>query len=319
MFVGVAYVPSTFADTFSLNGVDGSFTANEAGLRLSTVDAYNNPNVQVSSRVDPGLNLVRTRSFSALTSLPPAFLSVLSRDDAMAVATSYRPVVSGPIEAADGTDPIGEITGTAYFRAPGPTAFMATAVTRVTPGSTVGGAGLANAFVGWAYTGSALALSYRFCARELANPSVRYCSFTNSTQGEPVPFNVIDSVSAAISSTGCVGFAYETTAGRRAGVMQAGSFFGPAPIPIPTSAIANHFSVAARPAGGFFAAWQHDAQTVQLAFSTPSTCTFTNFIAWNTSPGTVSLSGYTSLRVVQLGTRPAVLYLTSGRELRIAY
>lgn len=298
--------------SLTLNGADGGFTINESSLALAGA-TYSSVHVSVHSEALPTLAVRRTRAITApRTSFPAAVLSKLSVDDAAAVDPMFLPVVSPPIEAADGTALIGSIVGVSYSRGIQTGEMLAAFAEKVIPSG--------RQWAAFSYAGGALHVSHRLCGTDLGGS--RRCGFTEGTVSDAVLASVVASVSGAVSNSGCFIYSYDAASGRRARIFGAPStFVGSSSGNSLTSVAAPgaRFTVARRNAGGHYGAWEAGPNTVQVArTTTPTTCTSGSLSTNWTMLGTVSVPMGSKLRVVELGTRPAVLYL-DGTLLYLVY
>ncbi|MBE2248011.1 MAG: hypothetical protein IAE78_00595 [Myxococcus sp.] len=312
VFVALTQPGTAAVSTRTLDGTTGAFLADQNGLVLPAA-SYSNVHVQVHSTIGPGLTVLRTRSVNGEGVFPvfgAANVRTMSLNDAMAVDPGGLPIVSPPIEAADGDAATGQLVGVSYSRGLAPFA-LAYPYVKVIPGG--------KQWVALAYNGSSLVAAHRRCGNDLGG--ARSCVFDEGTIVDGVQPGVLRTVSGAVSLTGCVIYSYDSGSGRRARIFStpsivvgssSGTSYSSAAAPGPG------FSVAARTGGGHWGAWV-SGSLVQVSRTTnPSTCTGASLSTNWTSEGTVDLGGSSNFRVVQLGARVAVVY-QSGFDLRIAY
>jgi len=314
--IGVAFFGTAAASTFTLDGTSGVLVENENGLSLPAGD-YRDVHVQVHSSVTASLGLTRTRAINgnAMMGAPLNMLlnfRRMSTNDGAVFDPGGVPVVTPPIEALEGGAEVGNTIGQSYTRAPNTVALA------ITPEKVLSGL---QQWAAFAFSGGALAISHRQCGN---NPLVgqRVCGFQEGTVSDSVGASVLQSVTGAVSNSGCFIYAYDTASGRRARALASpASYLGSLTGLTFTSVAAPGagFAVARRLAGGHYGAWETGNNTVQVSRTTSVTTCSNASLATNWTPiGTVVIGTGAVLRVVELGNRPAVIFLQSN-ELRIAF
>jgi hypothetical protein len=313
-FVGFVQFGSAPASTATLNGVTGAFEPDQLGLALP-IATYQDVHVQVHSRVNASLALVRTRSINGTGTLPPPAnfttnIRRISIDDGAAVDPTGVPVVSPPIEAADGTAAVGNVVGTTYVRLPLMES-LAAVPEKVIPGNAQ--------WAAFSFDGS-LRVSHRQCGTNLS--SVRTCGFSEGTIADGVTSAVLRTLSGAVSNNGCFIYSYDAAAGRRARIFGSPATFIGSVTGLNFTSVAAPgagFTVARRSAGGHYGAWESGTNSVQLSRTqNPTLCTSASLGTNWTPIRSVAVPTGAPFRVVELGTEPAVVYLDNG-ELRIVY
>lgn len=313
-FVGFVQFGNAPAGTATLNGVTGTFEPDQLGLSLPSA-TYQDVHVQVHSQVNASLALVRTRSINGTGTLPPpanftANVRRISIDDAPAADPTGVPVVSPPIEAADGTAAVGNTVGTTYVRFP-LTVSLAAAPEKVIPGNAQ--------WAGFSFNGS-LRVSHRQCGTDLSGS--RTCGFTEGTIVDGVASTVLKTLSGAVSNTGCFIYAWDAATGRRARIFGAPATYVGGSLGLSFTSLAAPgpgFAVARRTAGGHYAAWETGANSVQLSrTTTPTLCTSSSLTTNWTTIRNVTVPTGVPFRVIELGAEPAVIYLDNG-DLRLVY
>ncbi len=328
--ITIAFAPSgsTEIGTFTLNGLNGSFVQNANAFNILQQATYSSVHVQQWGSVASDLSLVRVRAVNGNGTIPdplntvlsiavtPSILSVDSISGGAATAPGGLPVVTPPIESGDGTGAIGFVMGQNYTRVGLTAQSMAFAPSKIISSP--------RRWVGFALSGNTLLASHRGCGN---NPfsGMRTCGFDEGSVAAPVASTALQTLSGAVSPSGCLVYAFDGLSGRLARVLNLGSNFAASTGGSYSTLAAPGpgFSVAPRPEGGLYGAWVNGQGLIQVSYTTsPTTCTaaalLTNFGSNWTGVGTVNASGSTNFRVVQLGTRPAVVYL-DGTDLFLAY
>lgn len=293
---------------FAFDGTNGSVVATGNALSLPGV-LFTDIRVQVYSFVGPGLNVVTTMSLNGGSAAISRVYSTGMNGTLTGVGSGV-PIITPPIEAADGSASTGVLIGQTYSR--NPTSFSLAYEHDMVISSP-------RQWVALGYNGTNLVASHRRCGVDLGGN--RNCIFDEGAMADSVPATVLRTVSGAVSNTGCVIYSYDSNSGRRARAFAtSGSAVGNSTGASYSSVAAPGagFSVANRTAGGHWGAWVSGG-VVQISRTTnPATCTGASLSTNWTSVGTVDLGGSTYFRVVQLGAGVGVVYLL-GTELRIAY
>jgi len=294
--------------TLLLDGASGFFLLHPVFLPASV---YGDIYVQVSSYVQPSMYMLRTVSVNSRDLNSGAFVRRLSIDNGAVFDPSGLPVVSPPIEPADGSSAVGLLVGQTYARNPVMSS-LAYQHEKVIPG--------ARQWAAFSYDGTNLVASHRRCGNDIGGN--RNCIFEEGAIADVVQPSVLSSLSGAVSDSGCLIYSYDAGAGRRARVLStpssaigsvSGLTFNSVPAP------GEGFSVANRTGGGHWGAWVSGGLVQVSRTTNPAMCTSGSLSTNWTSHGTVDTGGSRNFRVVQLGSRPAVVYLSSAGELRIVY
>jgi hypothetical protein len=131
----------------------------------------------------------------------------------------------------------------------------------------------------------------------------------------------MNTLSVAVSAEGCLIFSFDSVFDfRRVYANRPGRYASTAPISASDPAPGAGFTVAARSAGGHWAAWLlgNGSATVARTTNTAS-CPQANIANNFTTVGTLDVEGSTNIRVIEVGASVGIVYLKSNGDLVLRY
>ncbi|MCA2979820.1 MAG: Ig-like domain-containing protein [Myxococcaceae bacterium] len=305
--------------TVALNAVTGGFVSNPNGLTLPAANWNTDVHVQSWSDYYPDLSLGRHRAINA--AVGSTLSARASYFDGTAVDPGGLPVLTPPISTSgqypfgvppDGTDDFGLIIGTTYERDP-ITDTLLRAPRKIIPGR--------NYWAALSFDGTTLARAHRYCVTQSTAPFFSSCSFDFGSfgGGAQSTATVMNSVTGGVSPNGCLMYSFSTiNFGRQvfAGFQETTNFG----TTTPPSGTGSNFVVTARALGGHWGANSNGTIAEIWQTTNPADCSPVTLSANWTLVATVTASGATELRVVDLGDRAGVGFRHGAtNELRFIY
>jgi hypothetical protein len=299
--------------TLAVNGATGGVGSNANGLNLPAANWDADVHVQTWSDFGSDLSLVRHRAINATAN--GTVSARVSYFDSTAVDPGGLPILTpsmatGGFMPPDGNDDFGLVSGTTYTRDP-TTRTLVRSHRKIIPGR--------NHWAALSLNGTALSYAHRYCYLQTIPFFATACTFDQGDFSFSAPSTVMRSLTGAVSDSNCLMYSFTTSSnGRRVfvGFPQTTDF---GTVPTPDGSTFGNFVIAKRLAGGHWGASSiGTVVTIYRTINAAACDAFSFAVNW-TVDSTVSVPSNSEIRVVDLGTKPGIVYRTTANELFLVY
>lgn len=295
------------ARTATLTGA-GVWALDQGNLAIPALPVFPDLTINSWGTIGPDLRLSRLRALYSSGAIE------MFADDSIfggAASTSFGiAVVTPPIDPLDGNAPIG-LAYSEYTRSPNPSVTLPFTPQRLSVAP--------EGWFGFRQSGSTLSILVRDCRTNTIS-GVRECGVSSGTVSSV--FQTVSNISSAIGSNRCGMVAFTNGSGNRlvlnfsgflgTGVFVTGLTYTGVAAPGP------FFSVARRPAGGLYGAWQSSTTPTTTTF-TIATTTTCNQSGWASLKTITVSTGLLKAQVAQVGNAVGIIYQLADGLLRIAF